>query len=60
MRGFLQGYDHGTPSTDVSPVAYICHVAGAVIGILVAVVLLKTGRIESTQYEQNLLEILKL
>lgn len=50
----------GLASTDVSPVAYICHVAGAVIGILVAVVLLKTGRIESTQYEQNLLEILKL
>jgi len=43
-----------------SAVAYIAHVVGALAGMAVAVVLLKTRLIESTRYEQTLLEILKL
>lgn len=41
-------------------VAYMCHVIGMLVGVFVAVVLLLTGYIESTRYEENLLQILKI
>ncbi len=50
----------GLVAAGASHVAYIAHVVGMLAGIVVAVVLLLSGRIESTRYEQNLLEILKI
>ena len=41
-------------------VAYICHMIGMLAGMLVAVALLLAGYIESTRYEENLLQILKI
>ena len=41
-------------------VAYIAHVVGALVGIAVAVALLWTGRIESTRYERNLLQVFNI
>ena len=43
-----------------SAVAYIAHVVGALCGMAVATGLLLSGYIESTRYEQNLLQILKI
>lgn len=50
----------GLVSTEAAAIAYVAHVVGALMGALVAIVFLKTGLIESTRYEQNLLQILNL
>lgn len=39
-------------------VAYICHLAGAVAGAALAIVLIRSRVIQSTRYERNLLEMM--
>lgn len=39
-------------------VAYLCHLGGALTGIAVATILIATGRVQPTRYEENLLQTL--
>jgi membrane associated rhomboid family serine protease len=58
--GYLAFDVGGLVLASASRVAYIAHVVGMLFGILIAVVLLLTRRIESTRYEENLLQILNI